>query len=205
MNVINYITITCNLKNVRLQITFDYMKNVIDYNRLRLPHVCKEARHKIVTIGYITAVNTSVFLSGSIRLLSSMVGRVLVSVVSFCSWKRCPMDIGSLGLVEALSASCEPESGFWICHCIQDGPLFLGSLLLSFTSTSQVSLLAYLRIIRIGLLSSVSNQVLVSVVSFCCIMGALRNPSWMVGALWVWGVTQSLVTPGNAAPWISEA
>jgi hypothetical protein len=24
------------------------------------------------------------------------------------SWKRCPMDIGSLGLVEALSASCEP-------------------------------------------------------------------------------------------------
>jgi hypothetical protein len=28
--------ITCNLKNVRLQITFDYMKNVIDYNRLRL-------------------------------------------------------------------------------------------------------------------------------------------------------------------------
>ena len=40
MNVIGYITITCNLKNVRLQITFDYMKNVIDYNRLRLPHVC---------------------------------------------------------------------------------------------------------------------------------------------------------------------
>ena len=36
MNVINYITITCNLKNVRLQITFDYMKNVIEYNRLRL-------------------------------------------------------------------------------------------------------------------------------------------------------------------------
>ena len=24
------------------------------------------------------------------------------------SWKRCPMDIGSVGLVEALSASCEP-------------------------------------------------------------------------------------------------
>ena len=24
-------------------------------------------------------------------------------------WKRCPMDIGSLGLVEALSASCEPR------------------------------------------------------------------------------------------------
>ena len=39
MNVIDYITITCNLKNVRLQITFDYMKNVIDY-KLRLPHVC---------------------------------------------------------------------------------------------------------------------------------------------------------------------
>ena len=36
MNVIDYITITCNLKNVRLQITFDYMKNVIDYNRLQL-------------------------------------------------------------------------------------------------------------------------------------------------------------------------
>jgi hypothetical protein len=35
MNVIDYITITCNLKNVRLQITFDYMKNVIDYNRLQ--------------------------------------------------------------------------------------------------------------------------------------------------------------------------
>jgi hypothetical protein len=26
----------CTLKNVRLQITFDYMKNVIDYNQLRL-------------------------------------------------------------------------------------------------------------------------------------------------------------------------
>jgi hypothetical protein len=39
MNVIDYITITCNLKNVTLQITFDYMKNVIDYNQLRLPHV----------------------------------------------------------------------------------------------------------------------------------------------------------------------
>ena len=36
MNVIEYIMITCNLINVRLQITFDYMKNVIDYNRLRL-------------------------------------------------------------------------------------------------------------------------------------------------------------------------
>ena len=36
MNVIDYITITCNLRNVRLQITFDYMKNAIDYNRLRL-------------------------------------------------------------------------------------------------------------------------------------------------------------------------
>ena len=36
MNVIDYITITCNLRNVRLQITFDYMKNVIDYNRLGL-------------------------------------------------------------------------------------------------------------------------------------------------------------------------
>ena len=36
MNVIDYITITCNLKNVWLQITFDYMKNVIDYNRLQL-------------------------------------------------------------------------------------------------------------------------------------------------------------------------
>jgi hypothetical protein len=42
------------------------------------------------------------------------------------SWKRCPMDIGSLGLVEALSASCEPKGNFWICHYIQDGPLFLG-------------------------------------------------------------------------------
>jgi hypothetical protein len=44
MNVIDYITITCNLKNVRLQITFEYMKNVIDYTdydyKLRLPHVC---------------------------------------------------------------------------------------------------------------------------------------------------------------------
>ena len=38
MNVIDYITITCNLNNVRLQITFYYMKNVIDY-KLRLPHV----------------------------------------------------------------------------------------------------------------------------------------------------------------------
>ena len=33
MNVINYITITCNLKNVRLQITSDYMKKS---NRLQL-------------------------------------------------------------------------------------------------------------------------------------------------------------------------
>ena len=41
-------------------------------------------QHLLVTIGYITAGNTLVFLSGSIRLLSSMVGRVLVSVVSFC-------------------------------------------------------------------------------------------------------------------------
>ena len=44
MNVIDYITITCNLKNVRLQITFEYMKNVIDYTdydyKLQLPHVC---------------------------------------------------------------------------------------------------------------------------------------------------------------------
>jgi hypothetical protein len=36
MNVIDYIAITCNLKNVRLQITIDYMKNVINYNRLQL-------------------------------------------------------------------------------------------------------------------------------------------------------------------------
>ena len=33
MNVIDYITITCNLKNVRLQITSDYMKKC---NRLQL-------------------------------------------------------------------------------------------------------------------------------------------------------------------------
>jgi hypothetical protein len=33
MNVINYITITCNLKNGRLQITSDYMKKC---NRLQL-------------------------------------------------------------------------------------------------------------------------------------------------------------------------
>jgi hypothetical protein len=33
MNVIDYITITCNLKNGRLQITSDYM---IKYNRLQL-------------------------------------------------------------------------------------------------------------------------------------------------------------------------
>ena len=36
MNVIDYITITCNLKNDRLQISFNYMKNVVDYNRLQL-------------------------------------------------------------------------------------------------------------------------------------------------------------------------
>jgi hypothetical protein len=36
MNVIDYITITWYLKIVRLQITFDYMENVINYNRLRL-------------------------------------------------------------------------------------------------------------------------------------------------------------------------
>ena len=33
MNVIDYITITCNLKNGRLQITSDYMKK---FNRLQL-------------------------------------------------------------------------------------------------------------------------------------------------------------------------
>jgi hypothetical protein len=33
MNVIDYIMITCNLKNVRLQITSDYMKKC---NRLQL-------------------------------------------------------------------------------------------------------------------------------------------------------------------------
>ena len=33
MNVIDYITITCNLKNVRLQITSNYMKKC---NRLQL-------------------------------------------------------------------------------------------------------------------------------------------------------------------------
>ena len=33
MNVIDYITITCNLKNGRLQITSDYMKKC---NRLQL-------------------------------------------------------------------------------------------------------------------------------------------------------------------------
>jgi hypothetical protein len=27
----------------------------------------------------------------------------------------------------------------------------------------------------------------------------------MVGALWGWGVTRSLVTPGDAVPWMSEA
>jgi hypothetical protein len=37
MNVIDYITITCNInKNGRLQITSDYMINAINYNLLRL-------------------------------------------------------------------------------------------------------------------------------------------------------------------------
>ena len=49
MNVINYSTITCNLKkNVRLQITFDYIKKVIDYNRLRLHEKCN--RLQLITI-----------------------------------------------------------------------------------------------------------------------------------------------------------
>ena len=37
MNAIDYITITYNLKNGRLQITSDYMKNVIDYNDYDYP------------------------------------------------------------------------------------------------------------------------------------------------------------------------
>jgi hypothetical protein len=36
MNVIDYITITCNLKNVRLQITSDYMKKCNRLQRLQL-------------------------------------------------------------------------------------------------------------------------------------------------------------------------
>ena len=44
--------------------------------------------------------------------LIRMDGRCIVGVggdtESGDSWKSCPMDIGSLGLVEALSASCEP-------------------------------------------------------------------------------------------------
>ena len=55
--------------------------------------------------------------------------------------------------------------------------IYYYSLSLACACTSQVSLLAYLRIILLGLLSSVVYRVLVSVVSFCCIMGALRNPS----------------------------
>ena len=45
MNVIDYITITCIIRNVRWQITFNYMKNVIDYNRLRLLHFCNKAMY----------------------------------------------------------------------------------------------------------------------------------------------------------------
>jgi hypothetical protein len=42
MNVIDYITITCNLKNVRLQITSDYMKKC---NRLQLIMITPCLRH----------------------------------------------------------------------------------------------------------------------------------------------------------------
>jgi hypothetical protein len=44
MNVIDYITITCNLQNVRLQITSDYMKkcNRLQRLQLRLPHVWQQ-------------------------------------------------------------------------------------------------------------------------------------------------------------------
>jgi hypothetical protein len=36
------------------------------------------------------------------------------------------MDIGSLGLVEAFSASREPWGVLWIYHYVPDGPLLLG-------------------------------------------------------------------------------
>ena len=48
MNVIDYIAITCNLKNDRLHmITWT---NVIDYSWLRLPHVCLKI-HVLIEIG----------------------------------------------------------------------------------------------------------------------------------------------------------
>ena len=66
MNVIDYITITCNLKNGRLQITSDYMKKC---NRLQL----------------ITITNYDYPMSGRSWILVEVVsvyGVILVEVVS---------------------------------------------------------------------------------------------------------------------------
>jgi hypothetical protein len=43
-----------------------------------------------------------------------------------CLFLRYLYTFTMIPFVEAFSASCEPEGDFWICHYIQDGPLFLG-------------------------------------------------------------------------------
>ena len=61
MNVIDYITITRNLKNVRLQITFDYMKNVIDYNGLRLQITITPCLPKVIChIGFLIGIKKKI-------------------------------------------------------------------------------------------------------------------------------------------------
>jgi hypothetical protein len=49
MNVVAYIAITCNLKNVRLQITFDYMKNVIQNGLNVLSKLCSSWKLEVNT------------------------------------------------------------------------------------------------------------------------------------------------------------
>ena len=59
MNVIDYITITCNLKNGRLQITSDYMKKC---NRLQLITITPcllEVQELNIYISYYTLENVS--------------------------------------------------------------------------------------------------------------------------------------------------
>jgi hypothetical protein len=56
MNVIDYITITCNLRNVRLQITFNYGK--VERGRDNLFSMDKQYIKKIINVLYIVLLQT---------------------------------------------------------------------------------------------------------------------------------------------------
>jgi hypothetical protein len=64
MNVIDYITITCNQKKSDYRLHPITWKNVIDYNWLRLPHVCHKLPfgqkcHELFVISYSIHANLS--------------------------------------------------------------------------------------------------------------------------------------------------